>query len=162
MQHALPTIEAVRENSSAMACPACQGARAQVFFALPSLPVNCISLWPTYEEARSCPRGDIRLALCPDCGAIFNRAFDVRALEYDNRYDNSLHFSPSFQRYAEGLADGLIERYQLHNKDIIEVGCGKGEFLALLCSRGGNRGLGFDPTYEPGRVDAGAGGGFRV
>ena len=162
MQHVLPIIEAVPENLPTRACPACQGARAQVFFDLPSLPVNCISLWPTDEEARSCPRGDIRLAFCPDCGAIFNQAFDSRALEYDNRYDNSLHFSPSFQRYAEALADGLIERYQLRNKDIIEVGCGKGEFLELLCSRGGNRGLGFDPTYEPGRVDTGAGGGFRV
>jgi SAM-dependent methyltransferase len=29
---------------------------------------------------------------------------------------------------------------------IVEIGCGGGEFLKLLCRRGGNRGLGFDPA----------------
>ena len=102
------------------------------------------------------------MAFCPDCGAIYNQTFDPAILSYDNKYDNSLHYSPSFRRYAEELADKLIARFDLHGKDIVEVGCGKGEFLALLCSRGGNRGLGFDPTYEQGRVDTSAGRGFRV
>jgi hypothetical protein len=35
----------------------------------------------------------------------------------------------------------------LHEKDIIEIGCGKGEFLTMLCELGGNRGIGFDPAY---------------
>jgi hypothetical protein len=30
---------------------------------------------------------------------------------------------------------------------VIEVGCGKGEFLRLLCKDGRNRGIGFDPSY---------------
>jgi hypothetical protein len=41
----------------------------------------------------------------------------------------------------------LIDKYNLHNKDIIEIGCGKGEFLTLLCEVGGNHGVGFDPAY---------------
>jgi hypothetical protein len=41
----------------------------------------------------------------------------------------------------------LIERYDLYGKDIIEIGCGQGEFLTLLCELGGNRGVGFDPAY---------------
>jgi len=42
----------------------------------------------------------------------------------------------------------LIERYNLYNKDIIEIGCGDGYFLNLLCELGTNRGVGFDPAYS--------------
>jgi len=70
-------------------------------------------------------------------------------MEYTQDYENSLHFSPRFQGYAESLAARLIERYDLHGKDIIEIGCGKGDFLRLLCELGDNRGIGFDPSYVP-------------
>jgi SAM-dependent methyltransferase len=68
---------------------------------------------------------------------------------YTQAYENSLHFSPRFQQYAESLARQLIKRYDLHAKDIIDIGCGKGDFLRLICRLGGNRGYGFDPSYVP-------------
>ena len=37
---------------------------------------------------------------------------------------------------------------------MLEIGCGNGEFLSLLCELGNNTGIGFDPTYTPGRVDS--------
>jgi SAM-dependent methyltransferase len=144
------------------ACPACESGRSSVFFELPQIPVNSITLWATHAEALQCPTGTIQLAFCSECGAIYNRAFDAAGLQYDTRYDNSLHFSPSFQQYAEELADKLIARFDLHAKDIVEIGCGKGDFLALLCACGGNRGIGFDPSFERGRVDAQDGQRFRV
>ena len=162
MQDTLPITAESDEISFCAACPACGSAQSKVFFELPSIPVNSITLWPTRNEALQCPTGTIQLAFCAECGAIYNRAFDPAVLQYDTRYDNSLHFSPSFQQYAEALADQLIARFNLRDKDLVEIGCGKGEFLALLCERGGNRGLGFDPTYERGRVDVQAGQGFRV
>jgi SAM-dependent methyltransferase len=70
-------------------------------------------------------------------------------MEYTQAYENSLYFSPCFQSYAESLAARLIERHNLHDKDIIEIGSGKGEFLTLLCELGDNRGVGFDPSYVP-------------
>ncbi len=47
------------------------------------------------------------------------------------------------------MAAYLIDRYDLHGKTIIEIGCGKGDYLRLLCKLGENRGIGFDPTYIP-------------
>jgi SAM-dependent methyltransferase len=47
------------------------------------------------------------------------------------------------------LANRLIERYNLRGKEIIEIGCGKGEFLTMICELGGNRGTGFDLSYDP-------------
>ncbi len=67
-------------------------------------------------------------------------------MHYAGRYENSLHFSPLFQQYAGELADHLINRYGLRNKDIVEIGCGNGEFLSLLVEAGANRGVGFDPS----------------
>jgi 2-polyprenyl-3-methyl-5-hydroxy-6-metoxy-1,4-benzoquinol methylase len=76
-----------------------------------------------------------------------NVAFEPARVEYTQAYDNSLFFSPRFQEYARSLAESLIRRYSLHNRDIVDVGCGKGDFLLLLCELGKNRGVGFDPAH---------------
>jgi SAM-dependent methyltransferase len=44
----------------------------------------------------------------------------------------------------------------LYGKDILEIGCGKGEFLLLLAELGGNRGVGFDPGYREERISGSA------
>jgi SAM-dependent methyltransferase len=41
----------------------------------------------------------------------------------------------------------MIDKYDLHGKKMIEIGCGKGEFLSLLCEIGKNTGVGFDPAF---------------
>jgi hypothetical protein len=70
-------------------------------------------------------------------------------MEYSQEYENSLHFSPRFQEYAAALAEGLVEKYDLRGKDIVEIGAGKGDFLIMLCAMAGNRGWGYDPSYVP-------------
>jgi len=132
-------------------CSVCHSTDIAVFFEISQVPVHCNVLWPTRDEAIRAPKGDMRLGFCGDCGHIFNLTFNPELMEYTQDYENSLHFSPRFQGYAESLAARLIERYDLHGKDIIEIGCGKGDFLKLLCELGGNRGVGFDPSYAPER-----------
>ena len=46
----------------------------------------------------------------------------------------------------------MIDRYDIHGKDILEIGCGKGDFLIEICRAGGNRGVGIDPACLPDRV----------
>ncbi|MBK8988824.1 MAG: methyltransferase domain-containing protein [Chloroflexi bacterium] len=111
------------------------------------LPVHCNVLWPSREGALSAPRGDIHLTYLPDCGHIYNSAFDPELMTYTEAYENSLHFSPRFQEYATNLAERLIATYDLRGKDIVEIGSGQGDFLQMLCQMGGNRGVGFDPSY---------------
>lgn len=125
------------------------------------VPVYCNVLWPTRGKALDCVKGTIRLAFCPSCGLMTNLAFEPERLDYNQNYENSLHFSPRFQTYAESLARHLIDRYDLRGKDIVEIGCGKGDFLALLCELGGNRGVGFDRSYASGRVSSAVGGGIQ-
>ena len=132
-------------------CPVCNSNDINVFAEITGMPVYCNRLWSTHEGAVKAPKGDIHLGYCSHCGHVFNTAFDPTLMDYDEEYDNSLHYSSRFQRYAEALARRLVKDYDLHEKDVIEIGCGKGDFLAMLCEYGENRGLGFDPSYEADR-----------
>lgn len=129
-------------------CPVCRTSEIEVFFTSPQAPTLIGTLWPSQAEARNCPKGPIDLGFCRHCGFIWNRAFDPARLKYTQAYDNSLHFSPYYADYARSTALRLIERYHVRHKQVLEIGCGKGDFLILLCQLGDNRGVGFDPTYE--------------
>jgi len=118
------------------------------FLDLARIPVNCSALPEARGEAFAATRGNLRLAVCGSCGMIRNVAFDPDLVVYDPSYDNTLHFSPLFEAFSVELADRLIESHGLHGREIVEVGSGKGEFLATLCERGPNHGLGYDPSYE--------------
>jgi SAM-dependent methyltransferase len=130
-------------------CPVCGSHTYHAFFDMLDVPIYCNLLWPEQQAAQACDKGDIRLAFCLTCGFIGNTAFDPTRLSYTQAYENSLDFSPKFQDYAQGLATQLIERHGLKHKKVIEIGCGKGEFLVLLSKLGDNWGIGFDPTYVP-------------
>lgn len=136
------------QGAATLACPACARGNLEPFLEIPAVPVHCNLLWPDRDAALAAPRGDIHLAFCRDCGLVYNVAFDPALVQYSRRYENSLHFSPRFQDYARELAARLVETHGLRGKQIIEIGSGDGGFLRLLCDRGGNTGLGFDPGYD--------------
>ena len=129
-------------------CPVCQSIQVSTFLEVTNVPIHCNVIWESQAESIQAPRGDIHLGFCRNCGHIFNLVFNPDLMKYDQDYENSLHFSPRFQQYAESLSRELIQRHNLTKKQIIEIGCGKGDFLQLLCNQGQNRGIGFDPSYE--------------
>lgn len=128
-------------------CPLCASPSPEVFFQRRNVPVHQNMACASAEEARQFTRGDLLLAFCGTCGFVFNAAFDPGNLRYSAAYDNTQSCSPYFKRYLTGLAESLLTKYCLNGKVVIEVGCGKGEFLRLLCKNGRNRGIGFDPSY---------------
>ena len=128
-------------------CIVCGSTDLTPFSDVIQVPVLATVLWRSREEALAAPRGEIRLGFCNHCGHIFNLLFDADRIEYSQAYENSLHFSPLFQGYAEGLARDLRERYSLEGKTVLEIGCGQGDFLRLLCHGGSTQGIGFDPSY---------------
>jgi SAM-dependent methyltransferase len=134
------------------ACPACRAIARRIFYEASNVPANSCILFATEAEAKQCPTSDIRLVLCEACGFIFNAAFDQAKTEYSGRYEETQGFSGTFNRFHRSLAERLIERYDLNGKRVIEIGCGKGEFLFLLAELGGNRCLGIDPGVHIGRL----------
>jgi len=136
-----------------MSCPVCTSEDILDLLDAGELPVLCNQLCPTEETARGVALGRIRLGFCRGCGHVFNPSFDASKLQYSPEYENSLHCSGLFQRYADGLVEGLVERYDLHQKRVMEVGCGQGDFLRSLTAAGDNIGFGFDPSYAGGNED---------
>ncbi len=126
-----------------------------VFFQAESLPVFCNVLWDSRTKAMAAPLARIHLAYCHGCGLIYNVAFDPTLMQYSAAYENSLHFSQHFRQWALDTAGRLVRQYQLYDKDIIEIGCGQGDFLAILQHLGNNRVLGFDPSYNSNKKTAG-------
>lgn len=124
-----------------------------VFWEIRNVPVQCNALCCTREEALAVPRADMSLAVCRSCAYICNASFDADRMQYDQAYENALHFSPNFRAYAHDLARRIIETYDLRGKDVLEIACGDGYFLRLLCTLGCKRGVGFDPSYTERPLD---------
>ncbi len=132
-------------------CQCCGSKSINIFYEIESVPTNSCILLSSGDEAIGYPKGKISLGACEKCGFISNIAHNPELVEYSYRYEETQGFSPTFNNFHRKLATCLIDRYNLHDKNIIEIGCGKGEFLSLLCELGGNRGVGFDPAYDSDR-----------
>ncbi len=138
--------------STISACPVCDNTKFEVILELEDTPVFCNVLHPSQAEALAAPTGDIRLGACSRCSHIVNLAFDENKVVYSPDYENSLHFSPIFQDYATALAERLVTDYELRGRQVVELGSGKGDFLAMLAWAGATESVGFDPSYA-GAVD---------
>ena len=138
----------------APACAACHGSRLRSIYTVTGIPVHSVLLMESVEEARALPRGDLELAFCEDCGFIQNIRYDPTPQNYSPRCEETQHYSRTFDRWARALAQDLVDRHGLRGKKILEIGCGKGEFLVLLCELGDNEGIGLDPAYRPGRTSS--------
>jgi SAM-dependent methyltransferase len=118
------------------------------------VPVFCNVQCPAREQALSAPQAQLEIVVCAGCGHAHNTAFDSARVAYSPAYDNSQHFSSTFREYASRLVDRLVDTYSIRHKAVVDIGCGRGDLLALLAARGGNRGFGFDPSYDPNASEA--------
>lgn len=133
-------------------CPTCKSEDIKIFIELLQMPVIITTL-KTYDDAVNVNKGDIKLAFCRKCGNIFNTVFDIELVNYTEEYDNRLDFSPKFQKHNKELSKYLIDKYNLHEKKIIAIGCGRENFLKMLCDGGNNKGVGFDTACDDEQVE---------
>jgi SAM-dependent methyltransferase len=115
------------------------------------VPANSCLLVEDRARALDFPTGDIVLAFCRKCGFIFNAAWDPQLTLYSDQYEETQGFSPTFNAFNRAIAEELISSYDIRGKTVLEIGCGKGEFLSLICKLGSNRGIGYDPSFVPAR-----------
>jgi SAM-dependent methyltransferase len=130
-------------------CPGCGQDGAGIFFVAENVPVFCNVLWDSREAATQTDRARMELARCSECDLVFNAEFDPEKMAYSPRYENSLDGSPRFREYRGRLADRLVADFDLKQKRIVEIGCGRGDFLRQLADLGDNECLGFDPSFDP-------------
>ena len=105
-------------------------------------------------QAIEYPAGELELYFCTECGFIFNARWDRQLLNYNETYEETQHFSDTFHRFAKDLAKRWIDKFEIQNETIVEIGCGKAEFLSLMCRLGNNAGIGIDPSVKSARLSA--------
>lgn len=135
--------------TAAARCPVCDGVANAPFLRRERVSVHQNLVVDTRAEARALRAGTLTLHACEACGFVFNSTFDESLLRYGAAYDNSQTWSGAFRAHVEARADHVVCARGVRNANIVEVGCGKGAFLLALVERdSGNRGVGFDPSYE--------------
>jgi hypothetical protein len=133
-------------------CPNCgSSGGCHPFYEVRGVPTNSCLLIEDRTRALDFPTGDIVLAVCSGCGFIFNAAWDSARTVYSDRYEETQGFSPTFNAFNRAIAEELVNSYDIRGKTVLEIGSGKGEFLNLICRLGGNRGIGYDPSFVPAR-----------
>lgn len=133
-------------------CPVCDVRGLTEFFSIPGIPAHSCSLQSSREGALNVPTGDMRLCLCRSCGFITNSAFRPVDEVYGDQYEETQGFSPTFSRYLMDLALRLITEHDLRDRSILEIGCGKGQFVVAMCELGMKSGIGIDPSFVEGRM----------
>jgi len=148
-------VASQREAPTAAACPACGGSMGAPFHEARAVPVHSCLMLASRDEALAFPRGDLALAACSACGFIANLRFDPALERYSQDYEETQGFSPRFQRFLRELGESQIARHGLRpGRTALEIGCGKGEYLALLVEASGCDGIGIDPSYRPERLQS--------
>ncbi len=134
-------------------CPNCGAGELEAIYEVSGIPTHSCLLMETKAEALDFPTGDLQLAWCGRCGFATNARFDVAMNAYSTKYEEVQTFSPTFNRFQSELVERLVGKHGIRGKTVVEIGCGKGEFLLELCERGENEGIGIDPSFVPGRGD---------
>jgi len=135
-------------TSPAENCPVCNSSSTNLFLDRQSVPVHQNLLMSNRQEAGTIARGRLAMHVCSDCGFVFNQAFDDGLMSYNQNYENTQVHSPAFNDYVDQLVSSVLRDSGMRGATIVEVGCGKGDFIKrLLRTDPRARGYGFDPSY---------------
>lgn len=136
-------------NPAPRDCPLCGAPGPHISIVRRNLPVLQNVVHPSRAMAREAPAARFELGTCRGCGFSFNAVFDPDRMIYDVAYDNHVE-SAAFRRYYRDVAGMLLDRFEIIDGTVYDIGCGKGEFLRILCELApGVTGIGIDPSCTP-------------
>ena len=136
-----------------MQCPICKSENLQFIYEFADSPATQHNLYSSFQEALFEKKVLISLYGCRNCQFVFNANFDISKIVYSSNYDNTQENSKYIQVYLLKLAKRIVKKYNLKDKKVVEIGCGKGYFLKTLYDLGVKNIKGFDPTYIDYNVD---------
>ncbi len=129
-------------------CPSCYSSIQRKFvYERKRCPVINNVTYDSYKESRSCLSGDVNLVCCPICGLTFNSSFDKNLISYDMSYDNLRSLSQVYTDHLSQIAN-ICSEWISQDDIVLEIGCGKGDFLKKLSDSTGCKGFGYDKSYE--------------
>lgn len=119
---------------------------SDLIFSQQQIPIFQNKVYPTRQESLKVALGRVELAQSQNSGFVFNRIFDPLIMNYDLNYQNEQGNSLIFREHLKSVMD-LLETFDISGKRVIEIGCGKGDFLEMMIHNNLDC-WGFDPTYE--------------
>ena len=128
-------------------CPLCSDTNSTVIYDCENLPLFQNVVFSSQAEAADTIKVNIELRECHNCGFVWNSLFNEELMVYDENYQNEQGLSVSFDVHLNDVVR-LIAEKGYKSKKIVEIGCGKGLFLAKLKQAGFTNVMGFDPAYE--------------
>lgn len=131
-------------------CPACGVVSETPTVSRSDLVTMQNYIYRDHTQAVNAPVGEFELYYCRNCGLCFNAAFNADLVTYDEDYTAYIP-SAAFENYYREVAGFLNKTFDLYDGPVVDIACGKGDFLRLLGEMyPGVRGLGIDPSYEAG------------
>ncbi|MEM8555288.1 MAG: class I SAM-dependent methyltransferase [Pseudomonadota bacterium] len=121
-----------------------------------------VRLCQTVEEARSIPQGVVSIGKDPLTCRVFNTEFDETTQRFDVAYEETQMFSGVYRAFADDVIGRLGQLFGLSGKRVLEVGCGKGYFLAALAKATGAKCVGLDPAIDTAMFDGAQEQSFRL
>jgi 2-polyprenyl-3-methyl-5-hydroxy-6-metoxy-1,4-benzoquinol methylase len=132
-------------------CPICNSKNLEIIIKRLNTPINQNLYFNSTQESLRALKGNLTLTICNDCNFIFNNSFEPEKLIYNDNYDNSQNFSSFFKSYTDDLISEISNEFTNHNKTIVEIGCGKGDFIKSLMMKYSDKNnikaYGFDTSY---------------
>ena len=129
-------------------CIVCNSSILEPLYHPKDQPLAALSLPKTKEEALQAPRYPLEFVMCASCGHVFNVSFDYSLIPYQNDSNLMYNTGSVWMEYLKEAAS-LVGSYELKGKTIVDIGCGDGGFLRLLCSLEPEaRYIGFEPGTE--------------
>jgi hypothetical protein len=80
-------------------------------------------------------------------GLVENSLFNLKKIKYDDNYQNDQSNSQQFKIHMMKMLE-ILKRNFSKNSKLVEVGCGKGEFLTLVKKQKYFKYQGYDATYQ--------------
>ncbi len=104
------------------------------------IPANSSRTFSRQDDAIVQKPGFLRIELHPKTGHLYNATFQQELISYDEKYNtvNPYHFTASIDEFSTLLP-------LLSGSLFIDIGCGQGEFVEFLRSRG-EKAIGYDPV----------------
>ena len=93
----------------------------QTIYRADGIPVHSCVLLDTPEAAREFPRRNLELAFCEKCGFIFNRIFDEAVMGYSTNFEESQHFSGTFNAFAKQIAEETAQKCAVAGKHVTHI-----------------------------------------
>jgi SAM-dependent methyltransferase len=94
---------------------------------------GCAQNFPDATNLHTDHGSDLELYECPQCGLI---QLACPPVPYYREVIRAAAFSPEMREFRIRQLGDWVERHELRGKRILEIGCGKGEYLSLLGETG--------------------------